>query len=88
MLAREDDILMIPVIGTGFGGIEEGIIPSMVVWDNTSSWFESVAMLVGECAILALVSVQEACCSTPMTGDSFSSFWRRWVVVRLGGTGE
>jgi hypothetical protein len=36
MLIREDDVLMIPVIGTGFGVIEEGIVPSMVVRDDTS----------------------------------------------------
>jgi hypothetical protein len=57
MLAGEDDVLMIPVIGTGFGAIEEQIIPSMVVQDNTPSWFESVATLVGQGTIFALMSV-------------------------------
>jgi hypothetical protein len=70
MLAREDDILMIPVIGTGFGVVkegiissvmvEEGIISSMMVWDDALSWFETVATLMGERTILALVSIQKA----------------------------
>jgi hypothetical protein len=57
MLAREDDVLMIPIIGTGFGVVKEGIIPFVMVRDDTLSWFESVATLVGESAILAFVSV-------------------------------
>jgi hypothetical protein len=48
---------MIPVIGTGFGVVEEGVIPSMVVWDDTPSRFEPVATLIGEAAVFALVSV-------------------------------
>jgi hypothetical protein len=59
MLAGEDDVLMIPVIRTCFGVFEVGIIPSVVIGDNTSPRFELVAMLVRECAILALVSIQE-----------------------------
>jgi hypothetical protein len=59
MLTREDDIFMIPVIGTGFRMVEERIIPSVVVWDDTPTWFELVAMLMGESAIFALVSIQE-----------------------------
>jgi hypothetical protein len=31
MLARDDDVLMIPIIGTGFGAVEERIVSSMVV---------------------------------------------------------
>jgi hypothetical protein len=88
MLAGEDDVLMIPVIETGFGGVEERIIPSVVVGDNAPSWFESVATLVGERTILALVSVQETCRTAPITGSPFSSFWRRWVVIRSGRVGE
>jgi hypothetical protein len=57
MLAREDDVLMIPVIGTGFRVIEEGIVPSKVVRDDTSPWFELVAMLMGEGTVFALVSI-------------------------------
>jgi hypothetical protein len=57
MLAREDDVLMILVIGTGFGAVKERVIPSVVVQDDASSWFELVAMLMGKCTILALVSI-------------------------------
>jgi hypothetical protein len=57
MLAREDDALMIPIIGTGIGTVEERIIPSVVVQDDALSWFESVATLMGESTILALVSI-------------------------------
>jgi hypothetical protein len=57
MFAREDDILMIPIIGTGFRVIEEGIVPSMVVRDDALPWFESVATLMGERTIFALVSI-------------------------------
>jgi hypothetical protein len=57
MFAREDDALMIPVIGTCLGVIEEGIIPSMVVEDGTSSWFKAVAMLMREAAIPTLMPV-------------------------------
>jgi hypothetical protein len=85
MLAREDDILMIPIIGTGFGVIEEGIVSSMVVWDNAPSWFELFTMLMGEHTIFALVSVQETRRPTPVTGGPFSSFWLRWEVVRSSG---
>jgi hypothetical protein len=60
MLAREDDVLMIPVIGTGFGVVEKGIVPSMVVRDDASSRFEAVTALMGEGIVSALVSVQEA----------------------------
>jgi hypothetical protein len=58
MFAREDDALMIPVIGTCFGVVEEGIVPSMVVGDGTSSGFEAVATLVGEGTIPTLVPIQ------------------------------
>jgi hypothetical protein len=57
MLAGEDDALMIPVIGTGIGTVKEQKIPSVVVQDDALSWFESVATLMGESTILALVSV-------------------------------
>jgi hypothetical protein len=57
MLAREDDVLMIPIIGTCFGMFEERIIPSMVVRDDTSTGFEPVATLVGERTIFALVPI-------------------------------
>jgi hypothetical protein len=59
MLTREDDVLMIPIIGTGFRVVEEGIIPSMVVRDDAPSWFETVATLMGESTIFAFMSVQE-----------------------------
>jgi hypothetical protein len=59
MLTREDDALMIPIIGTGFGVVKERIVSSMVVRDNTLSWFELVAPLVRERTVLALVSIQE-----------------------------
>jgi hypothetical protein len=36
MLAREDDVLMIPIIGTSFGVFEERIVSSVVVWNDTS----------------------------------------------------
>jgi hypothetical protein len=88
MFAREDDVLMIPFIGTGFGGVEERIVSPVVVWDDAPPWFESIATLVGKCTILALVSIQETCCPAPITGSPFSSFWGRWVVVRSGRAGE
>jgi hypothetical protein len=88
MLAREDNILMIPVIGTGFRVVKEGIVLSMMVQDDALSWFESIATLVRESAILAFVSVQETCHPTPITGDPFLSFCCRWVVIGLGNTGE
>jgi hypothetical protein len=50
---------MIPVIGTGFRVVEEGIVPSMVVWNDASPRLEMVATLVGEGTIPTLVSVQE-----------------------------
>jgi hypothetical protein len=59
MLAREDDALMIPIIGTGCWVVKEGIIPSVVIRDGALSGFEMVAMLVGESTIPTLVSVQE-----------------------------
>jgi hypothetical protein len=37
MLTREDDALMIPVIGAGFRGVEEQIVSSIVVRDDTLS---------------------------------------------------
>jgi hypothetical protein len=88
MLAREDDVLMIPVIGTGFRVVEEGIVPSMVVQDDAPPWFESIATLMGECTIFALMFVQETCRPTPVTGGPFSSFWWRWEVVRPSGAWE
>jgi hypothetical protein len=60
MFAREDDVLMIPIIGTGFGVFKEGIIPSVVTQNDTLSWFELVTVLMGECTIFALVPIQEA----------------------------
>jgi hypothetical protein len=65
---------MIPVIGTSFGMIEEGIVSSVMVGDDASPRFELVATLMGKSAIFALVSVQEAGCVTPVTGGPFSSF--------------
>jgi hypothetical protein len=57
MFAREDNVLVIPVIGTGLGVVEERVIPSMVVRDDTPSRFEPFATLMGESTIPALVSV-------------------------------
>jgi hypothetical protein len=57
MLAREDDVLMIPIIGTGFWVVEERIVSPVVIGDNTPSRFELIVVLMGECAILALVSI-------------------------------
>jgi hypothetical protein len=57
MFAREEDALMIPVIGTRSGVIEEGVIPSMVFGDGASAGFVPVAMLVGESIIPTFVSV-------------------------------
>jgi hypothetical protein len=88
MLAREDDVLMIPIIGIGFRVVEEGIVPSMVVWDDTLSWFKLVTTLMGQCTIFALVSIQETRRSTPVTGSPFLSFWWGWEVVRPSGAWE
>jgi hypothetical protein len=60
----------------------------VVVRDDTPSWFESVAALMGKCTILALVSIQETCCAAPITGSPFLSFWCGRVVVRSGWAGE
>jgi hypothetical protein len=57
MLAREEDALVIPVIGTGPWVVEVGVIPSMVVGDGTSTRFVSLATLVGQAAISTLVSI-------------------------------
>jgi hypothetical protein len=48
---------MIPVIGTCLGVVEVGIIPSMVVGDGTTTWSVTVASLVRESAIPALVLI-------------------------------
>jgi hypothetical protein len=88
MLSREDDALMIPVIGTGLRVVEEGIIPSMVVQDDAPPGLELVAALVQESTIFALVSVQETGCAAPVTGGPFSSFWSGWVFVGLSQVGE
>jgi hypothetical protein len=60
MFAREEDALMIPVIGTCSRVVEEGVIPPMVFRDGAATWFVSVASLVGESAISTLVPVQQA----------------------------
>jgi hypothetical protein len=60
MLAREEDALMIPIIGTCSRVVEVGIIPSMVFRDGTTTWFIPVATLVGERTISALVPIQQA----------------------------
>jgi hypothetical protein len=57
MLAGKEDILMIPVIGTGFGVVEEGVVPSMVIRDGTSSLFELIAALMWEGTIFAFMSI-------------------------------
>jgi hypothetical protein len=88
MFAREDDVLMIPIIGTGFGVIEEGVISSMVVQDDAPLRLELIAMLMGEPAIPAFVSVQEAGCAAPMTGGPFLSFWQGWVFIGPSWMGE
>jgi hypothetical protein len=74
MFARKDDALMIPIIGISFRVVEEGIVSSMMVGDDTLPRFELVATLMGKSAIFALVSVQEADRATPVTGGPFSSF--------------
>jgi hypothetical protein len=57
MLAQEDDVIMIPIIGTCFRVVKEGIVPSVVIGDDTSPRFETVTALVGEGTIPTLVSV-------------------------------
>jgi hypothetical protein len=47
MLAREEDALMIPVIGTCSRVVEKGVIPSVVVGDGATPGFVSIATLVG-----------------------------------------
>jgi hypothetical protein len=59
MLAREEDALMIPVIGTRSQVVEVGVISSMVFGDGTATWFVPIASLVGESAIPTLVAVQQ-----------------------------
>jgi hypothetical protein len=75
MLARENDALMIPVIGTGFEMIKEGVISSMVIRNDALPRLELVTALVRESTILALVSVQEAGCAAPVAEGPFLSFW-------------
>jgi hypothetical protein len=58
MFAREEDALMIPVIGTCLWVVEVGVIPSMMFEDGAATWFIPIATLVGESAISTLVSVQ------------------------------
>jgi hypothetical protein len=58
MLAREEDALMIPVIGTCLRVIEIGVVTPMMFGDGAATWFVSVASLVGESTILAFVSIQ------------------------------
>jgi hypothetical protein len=57
MLAREKDTLVIPIIGTCLGVVKEGIIPSMVVGDGTTTRSVTVTLLVGETAIPTLVPI-------------------------------
>jgi hypothetical protein len=57
MLAREEDALMIPFIGTCLWVVEIGVIPSMVFGDGAATQFVSVASLVGQSAIPTLVPV-------------------------------
>jgi hypothetical protein len=75
MLAREDNPFVGPIVGTGLRVVEEGVIPSVMVWDDALPRLELLAILVGETTVPALVSVQETTQSTPMTGGPFSSFW-------------
>jgi hypothetical protein len=60
MLAREEDALMIPVIGTCSQVVEVGVISSMVFRDGAATWFILIASLVWEPTISTLVPVQQA----------------------------
>jgi hypothetical protein len=57
MLARKEDALMIPVIGTCLQVVEVGVIPSMMVGDGATTWSVTVAMLMEETAVPALVPI-------------------------------
>jgi hypothetical protein len=57
MLAREEDALMIPIIGTCSWVVEVGVIPSMVFGDGAAIWFIPVASLVGESTIPTFMPV-------------------------------
>jgi hypothetical protein len=57
MLAREEDALMIPIIGTCLWVVKVGVVPCMVFGDSAATRFISVASLVGESAIPTFVSV-------------------------------
>jgi hypothetical protein len=57
MLAREQDALMIPVIGTCSWVVEVGVIPSVVFGDSATAGFVSIAALVGESAISTFVPI-------------------------------
>jgi hypothetical protein len=58
MFAREEDALMIPVIGARSRVVEVGVIPSMMFGDCAATWFISIATLVGESTVSTLVPVQ------------------------------
>jgi hypothetical protein len=57
IFAREEDALMIPVIGACLRVIQIGVVSPMMFGDGTATRFVSVASLVGESTIPALVSI-------------------------------
>jgi hypothetical protein len=57
MLAREEDALMIPVIGTCLRVVEVGVIAFVVFEDGAMAGFVSIATLVGQSAILTFVPI-------------------------------
>jgi hypothetical protein len=57
MFAREEDALVIPVIGTCSWVVKVGVVPSVMFGDGAATGFVSVASLVRESTVPTLVSI-------------------------------
>jgi hypothetical protein len=88
MFAREEDALMIPVIGTCSWVVEVGVIPSMVLGDGAATWFVPIASSVGESTISTFVPVQQAGRSAPVARGPFSFFLFGGEMIRSCPVGE
>jgi hypothetical protein len=83
MLAAEWDPFVIPIVGTGFGEVDDRVIPIVMYRHDASSGGQRDTTLMGQCTVLAFVSVQHTTAPTPVAVVGIASLELVQVCIGL-----